>query len=164
MVKYFEFGWFLRAYLVEAPDAAEAIVAAKGLEYVGEHLVIPGRQRSACNLLAVLAQLESTAAAVMAMKPCEHLVALFSIHDSDVYSVVDNTPYEAAEALITIAEWQDRADAAVAARVLDHVVEQLASQSARRRQLACKLLQKLARHKSTAEAVIDLKPLLNSLQ
>ncbi|KAJ7494112.1 hypothetical protein FB451DRAFT_451246 [Mycena latifolia] len=76
-LKYFELGRFLRAYLVEAPDAAEAIVAAKGLEYVEEHLVIPGRQRSACNLLAVLAQHESTAAAVIAMKPCKHLVALF---------------------------------------------------------------------------------------
>ncbi|KAJ7494116.1 armadillo-type protein [Mycena latifolia] len=152
-VKDIAWGFDLLADIARSPHAAEGIVAANALHYLLDglgSLNVHVRQ-GACQLTQALARHKSTAATVIAIKPCPHLVALSSGRDS-----FQAAP--ATDALIAIANWPDGAEAAVAAHVLDYVPQWFTSLDRRTRRSACELLADLARHKSTAGAVIDCKP------
>ncbi|KAJ7476520.1 armadillo-type protein [Mycena latifolia] len=136
------------------PGGAEAAVAAKVLDNCAEWLGSPADwvRRSAVRLLGKLAKHEGTTGAVLQIAPCEQLVTLLS--DSD-YSLVANAAFDV---LSSIANTADGAQAAVAAKVLKHVTHRLISSVPQIRVSACELLVKLARHQSTAAAVLDIKP------
>ncbi|KAJ7494166.1 armadillo-type protein [Mycena latifolia] len=138
--------------IADSSEGADGVVAANTLPYLLEGLGSPSpdvREAAGC-LTGALARHQSTAATVIAIKPCTQLVALYSRDDFEAKI--------AADALITIANWPDGAQAVVAAHVLDYVAEHLASQEPWVRRLACMLLQKLATHKLTTQAVMDLAP------
>ncbi|KAJ7803038.1 armadillo-type protein [Mycena leptocephala] len=88
--------------------------------------------------------------AVLAVKPCVRLVSLPS---TDIA-----TRNYAIYALSRIIEWPEGAQAAVDANALQLVPELLDSSDALTRELASKMLGKLALHRSTAPAVLGLKP------
>ncbi|KAJ7476524.1 armadillo-type protein [Mycena latifolia] len=133
------------------PIAAQVAVEANVLHHVAALLDSPISmvRSNACQILASLAWHESTAAAVLETQPCERLVTLLS--DSHV---VD----EALNALTNLAHWPDGAEAAVAAKVLDHVGEQFASPRSKVRESAGELLCKISRHYSTVPAILRIKP------
>ncbi|KAJ6531049.1 armadillo-type protein [Mycena capillaripes] len=62
--------------------------------------------------------------------------------------------------LSQIARWRDGPQAIVTAKMLDHVLELLESQSSNVREETCLLIGRLIGHESTAPAVLDLKPCL----
>ncbi|KAJ7494101.1 armadillo-type protein [Mycena latifolia] len=131
---------------------AEGVVAANALPYLLDGL---GSRSSyihwrACQLMQVLAEHKSTAAAVIDLNPCKQLVAL-----SRQVAMDNDEAWTALHALVAIANWPDGAEAAVAAQVLDNVPEWLASQQYWIPEAACQLLENLAQHKSTARAVMD---------
>ncbi|KAJ7448789.1 armadillo-type protein [Mycena latifolia] len=66
--------------------------------------------------------------------------------------------HEACDALSRIADSQDGAEAVVAAKVLDHLAERLASSDSRVRCSTCLLLSNLTQHESTLAAVINPNP------
>ncbi|KAJ7494178.1 armadillo-type protein [Mycena latifolia] len=130
---------------------AEGVVAANVLHYLLEWLESPSLsiRRAACHLMGTLADHKSTAAAVIDLHPCKQLRALSSTGVAEAVM--------ASKALIAIAKWRAGAEAAMAAHVLDHVPQWFASPDHGMRESACRLLGQLARHKSTAEAVVDLE-------
>ncbi|KAJ7494185.1 hypothetical protein FB451DRAFT_1551343 [Mycena latifolia] len=111
------------------PDGAEAIVARLVLHHV-DWLASPDSWRRvlACMLLEALAR-----------------------HNDE------RTGSAALTALTRIANWPTGAAAVVAAQVLAHVPKWFASRHYWIRLRAYQLLEELARHKSTAGAVVDLK-------
>ncbi|KAJ7494028.1 armadillo-type protein [Mycena latifolia] len=130
------------------PDGAEAIVALLVLHHV-EWLASPDSWRRvlACMLLEALARHKSTAQVLLDLKPCERLITFLSD---------ERTGTAALPALTRIANWPTGAAAVVAAQVLDHVHKWFASRHPYIRLSAYQLFETLARHKSTAGAVMDL--------
>ncbi|KAJ7494045.1 armadillo-type protein [Mycena latifolia] len=144
----------LLMYIADSPVGAEGVMAANALPYLLDGLGSPSSpiRGAACYLTCKLAGHQSTAAAVIDLNPCKQLVAI----SSD--SPVDNDEaWSALHALVAIATWLDGAEAVVAAQVLDHVPKWFTSPDHWMRRSACRLLEKLARHKSTAAAVMDLE-------
>ncbi|KAJ7494132.1 armadillo-type protein [Mycena latifolia] len=150
-------GFNLLWYIADSSEGAEGVVAAGALPYFLDGLgsPSPGVCTAACRLTERLAEYQSTAAAVIDLNPCKQLVALS--RQARLYAVDDYYECPAFNALIAIANWPDGAEAVVAAQVLDHVPKWFASGYYRKRQSACRLLEKLARHKSTAGAVMGPK-------
>ncbi|KAF7359744.1 hypothetical protein MVEN_00699100 [Mycena venus] len=134
-------------------DGAEAIVNAKTLDVVLELLdsFSPEIQKWTCNLVGNLASFESTAPAVLMLKPWVQLVTLLRDNESEV---AKNATY----ALSCISRWLDGAEAIVDSKTLDHALGLLISSSPNIRAWACMLVGRLANHKSTALAVLTLKP------
>ncbi|KAJ7494089.1 armadillo-type protein [Mycena latifolia] len=132
---------------------AEGVVAANTLHYLMQGLCSPSSsvRWGACSLTGALARHESTALAILAINPCKQLMALSSTVDND-------KAWIASDVLIAIANWAAGAEAAVAAQVLDHVAKWVVSRHYWNRELACRLLEKLARHKSTVQAVARAVP------
>ncbi|KAJ7494017.1 hypothetical protein FB451DRAFT_1360618, partial [Mycena latifolia] len=135
--------------IADSSEGAEGIVAANALHYLLDGLASPSvhLRLAVFQLMDALLQHESAAAAVINHHPCKQLVTLSSTGESS---------YEALlvfRALVAIANWPDGGEAAVAAQVLDHVPTWFASQHSWRRELTFRLLENLARHKSTAPAV-----------
>ncbi|KAJ7494174.1 hypothetical protein FB451DRAFT_1551334 [Mycena latifolia] len=96
---------------------------------------------------------QSTAATVIDLNPCQHLVAI----SRQVDSAADYDARCASDVLVAISNWEDGAEAAVAAQILEHIPKRFASPYIWMRESACRLLANLARHKSTAGAVMDPK-------
>ncbi|KAJ7477386.1 armadillo-type protein [Mycena latifolia] len=135
-------------------DCAEGFVAANALHDLLEGLGSPSPdvRQETCWLMETLLKHQSTAAAVISLNPCKALLAL-----SRQVAADNLEAWCASDVLVAIATWPDGAEAAVAAHVLDHVVKWCASDFWMRRS-ACRLMENLARHKSTAGAVMDLEP------
>ncbi|KAJ7494157.1 armadillo-type protein [Mycena latifolia] len=148
-----EFGFYYLRNIVDSLEGTEGIVAANALHYLLDGLGSPSPdvRKAACRLTQWLAEQQSTVAAVLDFNPCKQIVAISSAADD--YEVCI-----ASDALIAIANWPDGAEAAVAAHMLDHVPKWFASPHEWMGGSACQLLAKLARHKDTAGAVMDLKP------
>ncbi|KAJ7494158.1 hypothetical protein FB451DRAFT_451648 [Mycena latifolia] len=138
--------------IADLSGGAEGVVAANTLPYLLDGLGSPSSsvREEVCRLTIALARHQSTAAAVTDLNPCKQLVAI----SGDMGTLQELV---ASSALVTIANWPDGAEAAVAAHVLEHVPKWFASPDYETRRLACQLLEKLARHKSTAGAVMDPK-------
>ncbi|KAJ7494188.1 armadillo-type protein [Mycena latifolia] len=135
------------------PDGAAAVVGAHVLDHVLKWFASPlyGLHRSACRLLEKLAQQKSTAGAVMDPKLCGQLVI-------QLYTDDDLNLALALDALASIANWPDGAQAVVAAKALDHLTKSLVSRWADMREAACRLLAALMRHESSAQAVARAIP------
>ncbi|KAJ7494020.1 hypothetical protein FB451DRAFT_1388141 [Mycena latifolia] len=101
-------------------------------------------------LLAKLARHKSTAEA-MDLEPCEGLVTILELSDRWTVGA-------ALRALASIAIWPAGAEAAVAAKVLEHIPANLASGWTYLRRSACSLVAALAQHKATAAAVARAVP------
>ncbi|KAJ7494168.1 armadillo-type protein [Mycena latifolia] len=140
--------------IANSSEGAQGVVTANTLPYLLNGLGSPGPdvRRTACCLMETLSKHQSTAAALIDINPCKQLVAL-----SRQVAVDNYEAWIASDALIAIATWPDGAEAAVAAQVLDHVPKWLASPDSWRSASACRVLAKLAQHKSTAGAVMDPK-------
>ncbi|KAJ7494180.1 armadillo-type protein [Mycena latifolia] len=148
--------FYLLRSIADRLEGAEGVVAANALHYLLDGLGSPSPDvcEAACQLTEKLAEHQSTSASVIDLNPCRQLVALSSTVDTEA-----SVALFASHALVAIASWADGAEAVVAAHVLDHVAKWFASeQHYWMRRSACQLLEKLARHKSTAEAVLNLKP------
>ncbi|KAJ7494076.1 hypothetical protein FB451DRAFT_450952 [Mycena latifolia] len=104
-------GFNLLRHIADSPVGAEAVVAANALHYFLDGLGSPSSsvRWRACQLMQVLAEHESTAAAVIELHPCKHLVSLSSTAGTAEASY-------ASDALVAIANWPDGAEAIVAAR------------------------------------------------
>ncbi|KAJ7826840.1 armadillo-type protein [Mycena leptocephala] len=135
------------------PDGAQAALEAKTLDHVMELLQSPqsGVQQQTCWMVGSFARYESTAMAVLGLKPCPQLVGL--LHDQPV-EVIKAAMY----ALYEISSWPDGAQAALEAKTLDHVAELLESPQSGVRKWTCWTVGRFARHESTAVAVLGLKP------
>ncbi|KAF7350410.1 hypothetical protein MVEN_01345800 [Mycena venus] len=141
--------------LGHSSDGAQAIVDAGALDLIVASLksFSPTIQRRTCQLVGSLASHESTAAAILVLKPLQVLVSLLSDKDSEVVN-------EAVYTLSQIALSSDGAQAIVDAGVLDHLLALLQSTSPRIRKWACILVANLTYHESTTSraAVLMLKP------
>ncbi|KAJ7494107.1 armadillo-type protein [Mycena latifolia] len=146
------FGFYYLWHIADSLAGAEGVVAANALHYLldGLRSPSPGVWKAACWLMETLSKHQSTAAAVIDLDPCKQLVGLSSPVDND-------EAWFASDALVAIANWPDGAEAAVAAQALDHVPKWFASPDSLMRRSAGQLLKKLARHQSTAGAVMDPK-------
>ncbi|KAJ7494163.1 armadillo-type protein [Mycena latifolia] len=144
--------FYLLRSIAYSPAGAEGVVAANMLHYLLDGLGSPSPdiRKAACLLMETLMKHQSTAAAVIDLNPCKQLVAISSTAGTAEASY-------ASYVLVAIANWPDGAEAAVAAHVLDHVPKWLASPDDWMYSLGCQLVENLARHKSTAGAVMDPK-------
>ncbi|KAF7356897.1 hypothetical protein MVEN_01025500 [Mycena venus] len=106
---------------------------------------------SSCRLLGYLAQYESTAPAILKLKPSVWLVSLLRNDNSDALG-------EAVSALFEIARWSDGAQAVVDAKTTDYILILLQSSYAHVRETTCELVGVLASQESTAPAILELKP------
>ncbi|KAJ7494084.1 hypothetical protein FB451DRAFT_1551287, partial [Mycena latifolia] len=106
-------GFDLLWYIAYSSEGAEGVVAANALPYLLDGLGSPSSsvRWRACQLMQVLAEHESTAAAVIELHPCKHLVSL----SRQVTAGTAEVSY-ASDALVAIANWPDGAEAIVAAR------------------------------------------------
>ncbi|KAJ7494161.1 armadillo-type protein [Mycena latifolia] len=145
-------GFNFLSQIANSSESAEGVVAANALHYLLDGFESPSSSVRwwACQLTQALASHEFTAAALIAINPCNQLIALS-------WNTPMHEAYFTTEALLAIAAWPDGA-AAIVAPLLHHGVPWLASPDSWRRGAAYMLLEKLVRHKSTAEAVLDLKP------
>ncbi|KAJ7850571.1 armadillo-type protein [Mycena leptocephala] len=135
------------------PDGAQAALEAKTLDHVVELLQSPqsGVREWTCWMVGSFARHESTAVAVLGLKPCPQLVGLLRNQPAEVVK-------DAMYALSEIASWPDGVQAALEAKILDHVAELLQSPQSGVRQLTCSTVGRFAKHESTAVAVLGLKP------
>ncbi|KAJ7476485.1 armadillo-type protein [Mycena latifolia] len=134
--------------IANSQDGAEAVVASKVRDHLAEGVVshAPDIQGAAWTFLHRPQAYESTAAAVLAIIPCERLGTLLS--DSDGWVVIDTFGR-----LSDIAKSPEGAEATVTATVLDQVVEHLASPASVVRAPATELLVS-----STIQEVVDAYP------
>ncbi|KAJ7850060.1 armadillo-type protein [Mycena olivaceomarginata] len=128
-------------------DGAKAAVDAKVLDYVLPLLESPNQetQRWTCVLTGHLACHGSTAPAILKLNISVLLVSLLGDEDS-----------QAAYTLTQITQWEDGAKAVVDAKTLDHVLPLLESPNQEIRRWTCTLTGDLARHGSTAPAILKL--------
>ncbi|KAJ7494172.1 hypothetical protein FB451DRAFT_451775 [Mycena latifolia] len=140
--------------IADWPDGAEAAVAAHILEHVPKWFASPDSlmRESAGYLLKKLVWYQSTARAVMDPKLCAQLVTILGLYPDN------HLAFNALEALASIADWPNGAEAVVAAKALDHITNTLESRHYWVRQSTCNLLTALARHESTVQAVARSVP------
>ncbi|KAJ7844164.1 armadillo-type protein [Mycena leptocephala] len=138
------------------PNGAQAALEAKTLDHVAELLESPQSRvrQQTCWMVGRFAKHESTAMAILGLKPCPRLVSL--LRDQPV-EVVEAAMY----ALSGIAFWPNGVQAALEAKTLDHVAELLESPQSGVRKWTCWMVGSFARHESTAMAVLGLKLLKN---
>ncbi|KAJ7821392.1 armadillo-type protein [Mycena olivaceomarginata] len=119
-------------------DGTQAVVDAKALNHILRLLESPNpnTREWASELIGNLASRESTAPAVLQLKPCKQIVSL----------------------LEWIAQWVDGAKGVVDAKALDHVLRLLESPNPDTQRWACKLTGNLASHEFTAPAILKLNP------
>ncbi|KAJ7850061.1 armadillo-type protein [Mycena olivaceomarginata] len=131
-------------------DGAKAVVDAKALDHVLPLLKSPNQEirRWTCTLTGDLARHGSTAPAILKLNISVLLVSLLDDEDS--------LAYQAAYTLTQIAQWEDGTKAVVDAKVLDYVLPLLESPNPMTRKWACQLTGHLARHGSTAPAILKL--------
>ncbi|KAJ7895721.1 armadillo-type protein [Mycena leptocephala] len=118
------------------PDGAQAALEAKTLDHVAELLQSPqsGVQRWTCWMVGGFA-----------------LVGLLRDQPGEVIEA-------AMYALHEISSWPNGAQAALDAKILDHVAELLQSPQSGVRRWTCWMVGSFAKHKSTAVAILGLKP------
>ncbi|KAF8208805.1 armadillo-type protein [Mycena galopus ATCC 62051] len=138
--------------IAQWPDEAKVIVEAKAAHHVLALLESPGPHTRiwACKLIGRLAGHESTAPAILELKPCARLVPL--LHD-DCYDsqIIEWAIY----ALCQIARWVDGAWAIVNANGTGRILILLESPRSQVRAWTCVLMGTLARHDSTAPAILQ---------
>ncbi|KAF7356863.1 hypothetical protein MVEN_01022000 [Mycena venus] len=134
-------------------DGAQAIVDTRTTDYILDLLESqsPDVRRRACELVTELARHGSTAPAIFKLQPYVQLVSLLFDDHSDVVA-------SAMRAFAKIARWMDGAQSIVDAKVTDHILDVLESQSPDVRRRTCELVGWLAFHKLTASAILKLKP------
>ncbi|KAJ7051423.1 armadillo-type protein [Mycena amicta] len=134
-------------------QGAEDASAAKALDHVMELLQNPASEvrRWTCWTVGEFTRHKSTFMAVLELNPCPQLVGL--LWDRSV-EVIEAAMY----ALSWIVSWQEGAEAASAAKALDHVMELLQHPSSEVRKWTCWAVGKIAGHKSTSMAVLELNP------
>ncbi|KAJ7753644.1 armadillo-type protein [Mycena maculata] len=132
------------------PNGAQAAVDAKVLDYIEELFTSSNEmvQRWACTLVGDLASHVSIAPAVLTARPCIPLVSLLRQNDALAHRV--------AYALAKVSYWPNGAQAAIDAKVLDHVVGLLGSPHPVIRSCTSQLVRNLASHDSTAPAIAGL--------
>ncbi|KAJ7826829.1 armadillo-type protein [Mycena leptocephala] len=152
-VEVIEAAIFALSWIGRWPNGAQAALEAKTLDHVAELLESPqsGVRKWMCWTVGSFARHESTAVAVLALKPCPQLVGL--LHDQPV-EVIEAVMY----ALSQIALWPSGAQAALEAKTLDHVAEMLQSPESGVRKWMCWTVGRFARDESTAVAGLGLKP------
>ncbi|KAJ7448788.1 armadillo-type protein [Mycena latifolia] len=141
----------------ELPNGAKAAVEANVLHHVpkllslSNHVVEGAEAAVAAKVLDHVAEgLDSHMHRVR--QSARELLHNMGRHEDS--SVAD----DAFEAISSIANSASGAEAAVAAQVLDYVVQRLASPATWIRGSACRLIGKLAAHTCTAGAVVDVNP------
>ncbi|KAJ7850574.1 armadillo-type protein [Mycena leptocephala] len=150
-VEVVEGAMFALSQIVFWPDGAQVALEAKTLDHVAELLQSPESEvrRQTCWTVGRFALHESTAMAVLGLKPCPQLVGL--LRDQPV-EVIEATMY----ALYEISSWPDGAQAALEANTLDHVAELLESPQSGVQQWTRWIVGRFAKHESTAVAVLGL--------
>ncbi|KAJ6591307.1 armadillo-type protein [Mycena vulgaris] len=134
-------------------DGAQATVDAKVLDYMATLLGSLNAEicQYTCFLMGRLAKHTSTAPAVLELGLCGQLVSLLRDKNLEVIK-------GAAYALCKVSQWPDGAQAAVDAKVLDHVTELLQSQEVWILRFTCELVGHLVSHEFTAPATLAATP------
>ncbi|KAF8196753.1 armadillo-type protein [Mycena galopus ATCC 62051] len=134
-------------------DDARATVYVKGADHILTLIESPSSKvrEWTCELIGMLAGCESTAAAVLELKPYGLLVTLLS--DKNV-----NIVRAAAFALAQIAQWPDGAKAMVDAEALDRIPILLESPHPYTPGWACAIVAGFATHESTVLDILELDP------
>ncbi|KAJ7268342.1 hypothetical protein C8J57DRAFT_1469055 [Mycena rebaudengoi] len=139
-------------------STAVAVVGANVPHYAEELLKLPFPPLThvyLCRILAYLVLHESTATAVLSMRPCEQLVSLLRVSIRDADNV---TAHSVFCTFARMARSPEGAKVVVASAVLDHVPEGIASRDWLAQFSACDLLCKLAGHPSTIPALLRSVP------
>ncbi|KAJ6585877.1 armadillo-type protein [Mycena capillaripes] len=134
-------------------DGAQAVVQATAQDQVLKLLESPNSvvREWTCRLVQDLAQREATAATILKINPCVHLVSL--LHDEH-----SGVAESALEALAIVAFWQDGAQAVVQATAQDHVLKLLELPNSVVQEWTCRLVQNLGRHEATAATILKINP------
>ncbi|KAJ6485870.1 armadillo-type protein [Mycena sanguinolenta] len=134
-------------------DAPQVIVQVKAATHVLRLLGSPSSEVRAwtCELVGRLASEESTARAILKLKPCGRIVSSLNNDDSEL---VESATY----ALCDIARWADGAQAVVNANAGDHILPLLESPRLGVREWTCELVGRLASHKHTVPTILELNP------
>ncbi|KAJ7355589.1 armadillo-type protein [Mycena albidolilacea] len=137
----------------DSEDEARAVVDSPVFPHIAPMLESPDPQARSCScrLLRSLARYKSIAPAVLELEPYEQLVFLLDDKHSGVIR-------EATAALTRLSRWVDGAKGVVDANALDHVLRLLESPNPDTRESASELVGRVARHESTAPAVLKLNP------
>ncbi|KAJ7479231.1 armadillo-type protein [Mycena latifolia] len=139
-------------WIAKSPEGAQAIVEADAVAAL-VHLAntVALDHRCAAKILGHLAYHKATRLAILPMKPCKQLVSLLCENVSEV--VLDTIC-----ALYWIARSPEGAQAVVDARVLEPMAQLLESTNTNVRSWTWSMLGRLARHKSTAMAILTIIP------
>ncbi|KAJ7051427.1 armadillo-type protein [Mycena amicta] len=134
------------------PDGVHAARAAKTLDYLSELLQSPasGVRKWTCWTVGRFSMHQSTSVAVLRLNPCPQLVSL--LRDQPL-NVIEAAMYALSQIAL---RHEEGAQAALAAKLLEHVMELLESPRFRIRQWTCWTVGRLAMRESTAVAVMDL--------
>ncbi|KAF7350423.1 hypothetical protein MVEN_01347300 [Mycena venus] len=134
-------------------DGAEAVIDAMVLDHVLILLEVPRSevQTWTCELVGRLTSHNCTVAAILELKPHKQLASLCRNND---IGVVEKAMY----ALSEIAGWVEHAPTIVDTKTLNHFLKLLNSPRSEIRALTCKLLGRLANHKPTSPAILDVEP------
>ncbi|KAF7350485.1 hypothetical protein MVEN_01354100 [Mycena venus] len=133
-------------------DGAQTIINTKVLENVLELLESPSPEirKWTCCLVGRLAN-QSTGPAILTLRVYEQLVSLLADGNSEV------TEW-ATYALSEISKWSEGAHTLVDAKVQDNVLVLFESSSPDIRKWTCRLVGRLASHRSTVATVLELDP------
>ncbi|KAJ6523079.1 armadillo-type protein [Mycena vulgaris] len=138
-------------WIASVPEGAQAALDKDVLQQVMELFTSPEAvvRRWACLVVGQLSSHKTTLPAVLAVKPCTHLVSLLS--DEKLVAMEG-----AVVALYAISRSPEGAEAVVDAHVLDCVAKLLESSSTQVRRWTCQMLAELAQ--TLAAVVLEVKP------
>ncbi|KAF7358381.1 hypothetical protein MVEN_00888200 [Mycena venus] len=134
-------------------EDARAVVRSLAFEDVAEILESSNAplRSAAWKFLGELAHHESSVGAVLRVNPCERIVAFVNSEDSTVFE-------SAIYALSFLTDWQEGAQAAVGAKILDRLAELWESPNFQVRRWTCKMLAEIAKHEYPAIAALAQNP------
>ncbi|KAJ7257953.1 armadillo-type protein [Mycena haematopus] len=134
-------------------DGPQSIVNVKAACHVLRLLESPSSvvRTWTCELVGRLASHESTAPAILKLKPCGLIVSLLNNDDSEI---IESATY----ALCHIASRANGALAVVNANATDHILMLLESDSSGIREWTCELVGRLASHECTVPTILELNP------
>ncbi|KAJ7458602.1 armadillo-type protein [Mycena latifolia] len=133
--------------IADSRDGAQAILAANVLDDVAKHAKDNAVANAAFAALSSIAFWPDGAEAVVAAKALDRVAERYT-----------DVTREALGALATISNWPHGAEAAIAAKLLDHYATRGVPSSDGDQRLMCQLLGNLAKHESTAAAVLAVNP------
>ncbi|KAJ7754809.1 armadillo-type protein [Mycena metata] len=136
-------------------EGAAAVVSANMLDYILELLGSPRAEvlEWTCQLVGNLASHESIAPVLLQINPCVPLICILREQPEVVIS-------GAVYALSGIARQAEGAAAAVDANLPDYILELLASSYTEIRRCTCRLVGRLASHKSIVPVLLQAHPLM----